>query len=351
MTVGFSGTDTVSGTDSCSGVESYAGPDSGQAVIGGTCVDKAGNVGLASLAVSYDATAPIVTGAEPARGPDANGWYNHSLVVGFRGSDATSGIAGCTQTTYAGPDSLAANVTGSCSDYAGNSAGSLPFGLRFDSTAPAIGQLRVKPGNGSATLSWTASADTTLVEIRRGTKRIYSGTGNTFTDKGLTNGTSYRYTLTSFDEAANSSTSAAAAKPSGPLASPAANAVVTAPPRLAWKPVPGATYYHVQLWRQRTDPERLAARHVVPAPPQLGLQRTPLPPRAGAVPVVRLARTWPPRAEELRPVARLELVPRALARSQNARRQGQEDHVGENEHEERQAADHQHRVGRGRLLA
>ena len=107
----------------------------------------------------------------------------------------------------------------------------------------------MKPGNGSATLSWTASADTTLVEIRRGTKRIYSGTGNTFTDKGLKNGTSYRYTLTSFDEAANSSTSAAAAKPSGPLASPAANAVVTSPPRLAWRPSPGATYYHVQLWR------------------------------------------------------------------------------------------------------
>ena len=94
LTVSFSGTDTVSGTESCSGAESYAGPDSGQAVIGGTCVDKAGNVGLASLSVSYDATAPIVTGAVPARGPDANGWYNHPIVVGFRGSDATSGIAG-----------------------------------------------------------------------------------------------------------------------------------------------------------------------------------------------------------------------------------------------------------------
>ena len=64
----------------------------------------------------------------------------------------------------------------------------------------------MKPGNGSATLSWTASPDTTLVEIRRGAKRIYSGSGSTFTDKGLTNGIAYRYTLTSYDEAANSST-------------------------------------------------------------------------------------------------------------------------------------------------
>ena len=250
LTVSFSGTDAVSGTDSCSAPENYSGPDSVEAVVGGVCVDKAGNVGLASLSVSYDATAPVVTGADPDRGPDANGWYNHPLVVGFRGSDATSGIAGCTQATYAGPDSSGASVTGSCQDHAGNAGDSLPFGLRFDSTAPAIGGLRVKPGNGSAVLTWTASPDTTLVEIHRGAKRVYSGTGTTFTDTGLSNGVRYRYTLKSYDEAANSSTEDVAATPSGPLVSPAAGAVVTAPPRLAWKAVPKATYYHVQLWRQ-----------------------------------------------------------------------------------------------------
>ena len=250
LTVSFSGTDAVSGTDSCSAPENYSGPDSVEAVVGGVCVDKAGNVGLASLSVSYDATAPVVTTAEPDRRPDANGWYNHPLVVGFRGSDATSGIAGCTQAAYAGPDSSGTTVTGSCQDHAGNAGGSLPFELRFDSTAPAIGGLRVKPGNGSAVLTWTASPDTTLVEIHRGTKRVYSGTGTTFTDKGLSNGVRYRYTLKSYDEAANSSTEDVAATPSGPLVSPAAGAVVTAPPRLAWKAVPKATYYHVQLWRQ-----------------------------------------------------------------------------------------------------
>ena len=64
----------------------------------------------------------------------------------------------------------------------------------------------MKPGNGRATLSWTASPDTTLVEIRRGTKRIYSGKhihGHRPQERHR-----YRYTLTSYDEAANSSTSA-----------------------------------------------------------------------------------------------------------------------------------------------
>ena len=351
LTVSFSGTDAVSGTDSCSAPENYSGPDSVEAVVGGVCVDKAGNVGLASLSVSYDATAPVVTTAEPDRRPDANGWYNHPLVVGFRGSDATSGIAGCTQAAYAGPDSSGTTVTGSCQDHAGNAGGSLPFELRFDSTAPAIGGLRVKPGNGSAVLTWTASPDTTLVEINRGTKRVYSGTGTTFTDKGLSNGVRYRYTLKSYDEAGNSSTEdvsrdaeRAARLPRrrrGGHGSAAARVESGSQGDLLPRPALAAG----------TDPERLAARNLVPAPPQLDLQRTPLSPRTRALPLVRLAGTWAARAAQVRRADRLELVPRALARSQNPRRQRQEDHVGEDEEEEREPSDHEQRVRRGRLLA
>ena len=100
LTVSFSGTDAVSGTDSCSGAENYAGPDSVEAVVGGVCVDKAGNVGLASLSVSYDATAPVVTGAEPERRPDANGWYNHRSSSASGAATSRPGSR-CTQATYA----------------------------------------------------------------------------------------------------------------------------------------------------------------------------------------------------------------------------------------------------------
>ncbi len=312
LTVSFSGTDAVSGTDSCSPPESYTGPDSGEAVIGGICLDKAGNVGLASLSVSYDATAPVVSGAEPSRPPDANGWYNRELVVGFHGSDATSGIESCTKASYAGPDAAAASVSGTCQDHAGNTSGSLPFPLRFDSTAPTLGELRVKPGNGRAVLTWTASPDTTLVEIRRGAKRVYSGTATTFTDTGLTNGVRYRYTLASYDEAANSATAAVAATPSGAArltrlgrgrqGSAAARVESSSEGDLLPRPA----------LAERTDPERLAARHLVPASPQLDIQRPSLPPDPRAVPLVRLAGTRPARAAEIRPPARLELVRRPL---------------------------------------
>ena len=51
------------------------------------------------VTISRDATPPTVT-VVPARGPDANGWYNHALTVSFTGSDATSGIDACSQATY-----------------------------------------------------------------------------------------------------------------------------------------------------------------------------------------------------------------------------------------------------------
>ncbi len=53
-----------------------------------------------TFALSYDATAPTGDRRERvARRPITNGWYNHTLSVTFTGTDATSGIDTCTQTT------------------------------------------------------------------------------------------------------------------------------------------------------------------------------------------------------------------------------------------------------------
>jgi hypothetical protein len=201
-----------------------------------------------SMPLRYDATAPTVVGAQTDRPADANGWYNHPLVVAFQGADATSQVEDCTRAAYSGPDAAAASVAGSCRDRAGNSSGS-SFALRYDGSAPSLAQVAAKPGNGTATITWAASADTTLVRVQRGDTVVYTGAGTTFTDKGLDNGVLYRYAVTAYDEAENSATSSVTARPSGPLVSPAANAVVSGPPRLAWKPVPKAKYYNVQLWR------------------------------------------------------------------------------------------------------
>ncbi len=89
------------------------------------------------FSLSYDATAPTVTGASASRGPDHGGWYNHTLSIAFTGADATSGIDSCTQASYSGPDSANASVSGTCSDRAGNTSASSSFGFQYDETAPS----------------------------------------------------------------------------------------------------------------------------------------------------------------------------------------------------------------------
>ncbi len=137
LTVTFAGSDAMSGLDSCTPSASYSGPDSANASVSGSCRDKAGNTTPTSLALNYDATAPSNLGGSPSRGPNKNDWYNHALTVTFQGNDATSGVAGCTQATYDGPDDPSVALSGSCEDRAGNQSGSKVFIVRYDETAPS----------------------------------------------------------------------------------------------------------------------------------------------------------------------------------------------------------------------
>jgi hypothetical protein len=88
--------------------------------------------------IKVDMTPPTVTGGSPSRGADVNGWYNHAVDVAFSGFDQTSGIASCTNTTYAGPDSGAGSLAGTCTDVAGNPSAPFPYGLKYDANAPVF---------------------------------------------------------------------------------------------------------------------------------------------------------------------------------------------------------------------
>jgi hypothetical protein len=85
--------------------------------------------------IHVDTTPPVVTDGAPARGPDHDGWYNHPVEFAFHGSDASSGLQGCSTVTYGGPDNASAVVTGTCRDVAGNVA-SRDVPLRYDATPP-----------------------------------------------------------------------------------------------------------------------------------------------------------------------------------------------------------------------
>jgi hypothetical protein len=205
-----------------------------------------------SVTIKIDKTPPSASG-HPARPPDANGWYNHPVPVSFAGSDGTSGLAGCSSTTYSGPDNSHASVAGTCTDHAGN-VGHATYGLSYDATPPSLGNLTAKPGDRSVLLGWTASPDAQVAQVTRSrgsgpSKTIYSGMAGSFRDKGLRRGAKYHYTVTAFDVAANSAAQTLTVTATGRLINPAPGEHVSSPPRLAWLPVNGARYYNVQLIR------------------------------------------------------------------------------------------------------
>jgi hypothetical protein len=250
VSVSFGGSDATSGLDSCTSA-SYGGPDTGSATLTGNCTDKAGNSASASFPLQYDATPPTVTAALD-RSPDANGWYNHAVTLKADGADATSGLDACTGGAYSGPDSGSASLTATCRDKAGNSA-STPVPFKFDDTPPKVSDVTVSTGNGTATLRWTASADSSTTVFRSTNQKgssdttVYHGTGRTFTDKKLKNGVRYHYTLSVADAAGNVAKAATVAVPLA-LSSPPPGQKLKKPPLLAWSKVAGASYYNVQVF-------------------------------------------------------------------------------------------------------
>jgi hypothetical protein len=245
---------SASGSDNLSGIASCSGgtvPGSSSA----TCTDNAGNSASAGVGVKYDASGPSIDSITFDRPPDSNGWYNHPVQIVFHGSDGGSGIASCTATTYSGPDTTSTTVNGSCRDNAGNSTGATSPAFKYDSTPPTITNVGTDWDDGTATLSWTASSDTTEVDIDRApgkdgaaTSTIFKGLASNFEDTGLQNKVKYVYTITALDEAGNKAIDTVSIVPGAKLYSPARGTSVTSPPLLAWRPYPGASYYNVQLY-------------------------------------------------------------------------------------------------------
>jgi len=244
----------ISQTKSCTS-STYAGPDTSGTTLSGSCVDNAGKVANAtSPSFRYDAAPPVITGWRRSRAPDHHGWYNHPVTFTFSGSDATSGLEGCSPTTYAGPDSADASAVGSCRDQAGNVA-TLGVPLRFDDTPPCLAA-STTPGDGLAFVHWSACARMKIVRSPgldgKKSSTLDHGGGGTFKDSSVRNGIRYKYTITGEDQAGNVAAKTVTVTPGARLLAPAPNARLTTPPALRWTAKRGASYYNVQVYRGRT---------------------------------------------------------------------------------------------------
>lgn len=204
--------------------------------------------------IGIDRTPPDLVSLQPGRPANANGWFNRPVQLTFVGSDATSGVASCSSTTYGGPDGLGVPISGSCSDVAGNvRIGSLT--LNYDATAPRRPSVEVLPGNKRVSLEWSApdGVQAEVVRSRKGAKPVvvFNGATDHLTDRRLHNGRRYRYVVTLIDQAGNRSADAASAVPTGSaLLLPAHGARIHNAPTLVWKPVRRARYYNAQLFRR-----------------------------------------------------------------------------------------------------
>ncbi len=132
-----------------------------------------------------------------------------------------------------------------------------------DLTPPAaVRNLKAKAGDHRVMLTWAKlPADVVRVEVRirivgeAGPARLLtSGLKASYVATGLRNDVQHRFELVAFDRAGNASSpvSITATPKALLLARPLPNAKVVVPPRLKWRPVAGATYYNVQLYRGST---------------------------------------------------------------------------------------------------
>jgi hypothetical protein len=255
VAVSFKGDGGPSGISSCTS-GTYGGPDGSAVQVSGSCTDGAGNVGSGAATIRYDATAPTVTPV-PERPPDANGWYNHPVKVGFSGQDAGAGVTQCTAPiTYAGPDGDPAHLAGQCRDGVGHLSAPVTFDLHYDATKPARPTLKDERSSGAVTLAWSLPADVVRVAVTRSPGRkgkkptiVYQGKGKRFTDKATKPSDRYWYQVQLFDRAGNVSSRTVAVAPSSGIIAPASGAVVSRAPVVRWAPVQKARFYNVQLWR------------------------------------------------------------------------------------------------------
>ena len=203
----------------------------------------------ASASVTYgivDTTAPVSTFVDrtPANG---NGWNNGDVTVTWTCSDSGSGVVAATVSQTVSAEGEDQSATGTCEDYAGNTASDTQSGINIDLTAP-VASASASPA--AAANGWN---DTDVTVSFSGTDSL-SGIASCSADVVLSNeGAGQSASGTCTDKAGNVS---AAATASGIN-------IDKTPASLASSPSDGGSYYFgfvpvvVRAHSARADLQRL----------------------------------------------------------------------------------------------
>jgi hypothetical protein len=159
VTIDWTCADALSGIVACPG-NSVISTEGSNRSAEESVSDKAGNSASATVSgINLDKTDPTVT---PAVAPAANtyGWHNANATVKFTGSDALSGIDGCTGDVTVSTEGAGQSIPGTCTDNAGRKA-SASASVSIDKTAPTItGSPTTTPNgdgwyNNDVSIKWT----------------------------------------------------------------------------------------------------------------------------------------------------------------------------------------------------
>ncbi len=137
--VDFSCGDALSGIDTCTG-DTTLGQGENQSATG-TAIDNAGNTTNDTVSnIDIDKSAPNAPTASQDPTPNAAGWNNSNVTVGFAaaGDNGPSGIANCTADVQVTSETASQTVTGTCTDNAGNVSAATQVTVKLDMTAPSV---------------------------------------------------------------------------------------------------------------------------------------------------------------------------------------------------------------------
>lgn len=139
-TIIFTGEDSGSGIDTCTAPVNYKEPDKENAVAEGSCTDKAGNIGLASIHFKYDSTEPELDVSATSKGQiyTSGSWTNQGVEVVFTCTDNMSGVHTISDPIAINSEGENQSVSGSCTDVSGNKSIATFDGINIDKTAPVV---------------------------------------------------------------------------------------------------------------------------------------------------------------------------------------------------------------------
>lgn len=184
----------------------------GLGTVTATCDYKdSGNLAADTATASYtirDTAKPTISHTLSAQ-PNGNGWYKDDVTVTFECADTpgsgikscvADGEAGASKTLYEGADQ---SISGTATDWAGNTATDTAFGINIDKTAPALGVTGATSGSYDACSipSRPTSAPSDALSGLAGLGTESWSTPNSASGVG-----SYTYTASATDLAGNSAT-------------------------------------------------------------------------------------------------------------------------------------------------